>query len=89
MKLRAYSVKDVQVEAFLNPFFARTDGEAQRNFVQAAGNGGIKANPTDYELYWIGDFNDESGMLNPEAPKLLMNGHEAIKHYREQQETYK
>jgi hypothetical protein len=84
MKLNAYSVKDLQVLAFLPPFYARTNGEAGRNFIQAVGNGGLKATPTDYELYYIGKFNDESGRLEPEEPQYLTNGHEALKIWHEQ-----
>lgn len=81
MILRAYSVKDLQVQAFLPPIFARTDGEAARIFIQACANGGLKANPTDYEMYYIGTFNDDNGRLEHHDLVFQLNGHQALKTY--------
>lgn len=81
MILKIYTVKDLQVQAFLPPFYARTDGEAGRSFIQAISTGGLKQNPTDYELHHIGTFNDESSELQWHGAKYLTNGHEALKIY--------
>lgn len=76
MRLQVYSVLDLAVRAYLNPFMARTRGEAIRNFA-AAVNGGqndFKRNAADYTLYYLGDYEDTEGvyyMAQPGPEKVL------------------
>lgn len=79
MKLKAYSVRDGAVEAFLPPFFARTDGEAKRSFIQACRTGSMKNMEVYYSLFHLGYFDDNQGTMdNGSQPVLLMTGLEAI-----------
>ncbi|ALS03686.1 VP5 [Gokushovirus WZ-2015a] len=66
MMLGVYSVKDTAVNAFLTPFFARTDAEAVRSFSDACMDTKhqFAMHARDYELYRIGTFHDVNGELD-------------------------
>lgn len=84
MIIRAYSVKDAALKAFLPPFWARTDGEASRSFMQACVTGSLKNNSDDYELFQLGEFDDSSGLLLARTPPhFITNGHQAIAIYEQ------
>lgn len=65
---------DRAVEAYAPIMTVNTRNEAIRSFRQAVNDPQtpLYANPTDFELHYIGDFNDQSGMLEAfEQPELL------------------
>lgn len=79
MKLKAYSVRDGAVEAYLPPFFARSDGEAKRSFIQACKTGSMKNMEVYYALFHIGYYDDNTGELTSTSqPSRLMTGLETI-----------
>ena len=65
MMLEMYSVKDLAAQAFLQPLFFRSRGEALRSFSDAVGdaNHQFAKHPEDYEFYFIGSFDDTTGMI--------------------------
>lgn len=65
--LQLYSVFDTKVGAFASPFIARTKAEAIRSFQVACGDDNLpfKRHPADYQLYFVGGWNDQSGSLLP------------------------
>lgn len=73
MKLGVYSVRDAAVDAWLTPFFARTDGEAVRSFSDACMD--VKhqfaLHARDYCLYRIGWFDDSTGAVVSDAYRLV------------------
>lgn len=70
-----YAVKDLAVQAYGTPFFVRAKGEALRSFQDEAnkkdGNSAIAQHPEDYELYYIGDYDDMTGELTATTPVLI------------------
>lgn len=71
MRIRLYSIKDRLLGVFLAPFSARADVEAVRQLKASMSNpnmaqSGLVTNPDDYELYYVGTFDDESGAVFPE-----------------------
>lgn len=85
MILKVYSVYDRAVSAFMQPFYARSHGEAMRMFLSSVKNSeSFSANAEDYALYYLAEYNDELGEFGvPEDEKLslplrLMTGMEAI-----------
>lgn len=70
-----YAVKDLAVQAYGIPFFVRAKGEAVRSFQDEVnkkdGQSAIAAHPEDYELYYIGNYNDQTGEIEPLAPELI------------------
>lgn len=84
MILKAYSVWDSAIGAFLTPFYCRSHGEAMRTFIQSVRKSpSFSANAGDYSLHWLCDWNDATGDFGvTDAEKLsvplkLMTGREA------------
>lgn len=77
-----YAVKDLAVQAFGNPFIVRAKGEAIRSFQDEAnkkdGQSAIAQHPEDYELYHVGDWNDQTGELLPCEPYLVARAKDLI-----------
>jgi len=69
MKLEIYSIYDVAVEAYSQPFFAATDAAATRLFLrlQADTESLVALNPGDFALRRLGTFDDQDGSLTPTA----------------------
>ena len=71
LNLKCYTVFDAAASAFITPFFLPTDAMAIRVFKDSAND------PThmfcrhaqDYELYRIGDFNPNNGVVRPQLVK--------------------
>jgi len=63
MRMNAYTVRDSAAEAFNDPFFLRTHGEALRYFAQAVNqeNHPFNQHPDDYTMFHIGEFCTETG----------------------------
>lgn len=78
-----YAVKDLAVQAFGTPFFVRAKGEALRSFQDEANrrdsDSAIAKHPEDYELYRIGDFDDQTGtIIAAQAPELVARAKDLI-----------
>lgn len=67
MKLKIFSVLDSKVKAFGQPFFQRTHGEAERSFTQVVRDpkSSIHPFPEDYDLYFLGEYDDQTGTVEP------------------------
>lgn len=67
MRMSVYSVYDTKAEAFLQPFFAPTHGSALRSFADAAQDEKhqFHKHAADYNLFHIGYFDEEKGILSP------------------------
>lgn len=80
MKLRCYTVYDSKVEAYLPPFFIKSDGQAQRDFTDAIAlpDSPMGRHPEDYTLFFVGLYDDSSALLEPIPPISLGNGVEYV-----------
>lgn len=80
MILEAYSVMDKAVNAFLQPFFCRSKGEAIRSFGQAVNEPGHQFNKhyADYVLFYVGQWNDLSGTFDAAEPARIIAGNEVL-----------
>jgi len=67
MKLNVYSIRDTKSETFAPPFLQKTNGEAERSFRQLANDekSQICRYPEDYDLYLLGEYDDNTGKLSP------------------------
>lgn len=65
MILQVFCVFDVKAEAFMQPFFMNTKGEAIRAFSDMSNNPEtmFSKHPLDFTLMHIGSFNDNNGAL--------------------------
>ena len=63
------AVRDAATQAFAQPMFVQTPNVAYRSFVdevnRAAENNNLYRHPGDYELWLIGEYEEESGTLIP------------------------
>lgn len=87
MITRCYAVYDAAVCAFLAPFMARADGEAQRMFLSACADpkSPFSSNYRDYSLWYLSEFNDSTGEygVSPEdklsVPRNVLTGVAAMR----------
>ena len=72
MKTSAYSIYDVKEKKYNFPMFVSNELVAIRN-IQAAMQPGsmLMMFPNDYELYYIGEYDDETGLIAPCEPKYV------------------
>jgi len=66
MLLKMYSIRDSKGEIFHPPYFKRTHGEAERDFSTLASDqkSGVGQYPEDYDLYYIGQYDDQTGKVD-------------------------
>lgn len=80
MKYVICSVYDKATEAYMRPFFAQSEGQALRLFIdEANGDTPINQHPEDYAMFILGSFYDHNGEILPVEPKCLARAHEIIK----------
>ena len=75
-----YSIKD-KFTCFMNPAIGVNDDSAKRDFSFAINNnpGVMNFSPADYDLYRIGEFNKETGVLiQNKIPQFICNGLEVM-----------
>lgn len=77
-----YAVKDLATQAFGNPFVTKAQGEALRSFMDEVNadpaQSQIAKHPEDYELYKLGDYDDENGQINAIEPQLVSRAKDLI-----------
>lgn len=81
MKYVLVSVFDRAVQAYAPPMAVRAMGEATRMFRDEVNNkeSRICQHPSDYELYCVGEFSDDSGQLSAlSAPTLIVRGEDCV-----------
>lgn len=67
MLLKMFSMYDAKAEIFNNPFFKSTPGEAERDFRTAVNDpksGHLHQYPEDYDLFFLGEYDDQTGKIN-------------------------
>lgn len=77
MKFKMVAIKDRSIEAYTTIFAVRAVGQAIRQFMDAINNkesGPMAQHPDDFDLYEVGDFNDETGELTPCSPNKIADG---------------
>lgn len=81
MKVNVYAVFDKAVNAYLQPFYARSAGEAIRSFTELAndGNSNVCKHATDFFLAFLGEYDDNTGRFASSEPMRLLGAHEVIR----------
>lgn len=77
MITKVYTIHDSAVKAFVTPHFARSHGEAERNFRAAVNdekNGHLYNSPENFTLFHIGEYDDETGIISSRAPESILSG---------------
>lgn len=72
---KAFSIKDSKAEVYNPPFFKPTHGEAERTFRELANDEKTNVNkyPEDFSLWYVGNYNEQTGILEPKEPTHLHN----------------
>lgn len=70
MQLKAYSIYDRKTLTYTTPFFQPTDGSATRMLKELVDdiNTFVGKHPNDYVMFFIGTYDDQLGLLIPQAP---------------------
>lgn len=78
MKMVLVACRDRALGAFMQPFFAQSEGVAIRSFgdeiQRDAPDNLLHKHPDDYSLYAIAVFDDVEGELNECTPRLIASG---------------
>ena len=77
MKSKLYCIRDQKIGAFAQPFPGETEGAVLRGLKAAidGGQGDIAKYPTDFDLYELGEFDPETGVITSNAiPRHVTNG---------------
>lgn len=77
------SVKDRAAEVFNRPFFVPHRNVAIRDFTdevnRSAADNQLNKHPDDFDLYLLGQFDDNSGTFTAEeAPMVLVRGKDVL-----------
>jgi hypothetical protein len=74
MKSNAYAVYDLKAEVFWPPTLFKNDAEASRVFkhFREDPSSAIHKNPEDYQFYYVGTFDDSTGMLFSDQQRVVV-----------------
>ena len=76
MRLVVVAVRDRAADAYMRPFFVPTIGMAVRSFgdevQRAATDNPMWSHPEDYDLYLLGQFDEDTGRFLCEEPQPRM-----------------
>lgn len=80
---KLYAIRD-QLSTYKAPFIMPNDKVAEREFKAIVNDSksGMYYAPEYFDLYYIGEFDDNTGDLKPNKPTLLCNG-AAVKEKKE------
>lgn len=83
MKLLLFSIFDKKADAFTQPMFFRSKGEAIRSFMDAVGTAETPfcKHPEDYSFCHVGDFDDSTGAVTGmnAGPVFVMQALECVR----------
>ena len=82
MKLNMYSIYDKAAQAFNTPFFMHNKGLAMRAFednINSKEENNISKHPEHFSLYCVGEYDDSTGMVQPNSePELVSTALELV-----------
>lgn len=80
MKLNVYTVFDKAVNAYMQPFFCRSKGEAIRSFSEACSDksSNFFKYSQDYILVELGEYDDQTGLFISREPMRIIGAHEVV-----------
>lgn len=80
MIIKLFAVLDSASGVYDGPVPSNTEGTAMRSFTNMARNpdSPIGQNPSDFSLWYLGDYNDATGELSAAAKKCLAHAVDVI-----------
>lgn len=82
MTMKLFTVWDAKAEAYLQPFFCPTKGQALRSFSAAVNkpDHDLHLYAEDYSLFEIGEWDDSTGIITMLEHRIPLGGaHEFLK----------
>ena len=72
---KIYALRDIRTEAYLKPMFLQNLAVLDRALKDAKNdeNNLLCLHPEDYQVYALGEYDDSTGKLTPQAPEHLYN----------------
>lgn len=76
---KVFCVKDEKAGQYYEPFCMGNTIDAQRTFMQGmrTEKSMISQYPEDFNLYCIGEYDELTGLITPQAPVMILTGKEA------------
>lgn len=76
MQFKVVAVKDTAILSYATPFYVTHVGSAIRGFMDECKNkeSPIGKHPEDYELYLLGEFDDQTGEFDQIRPERISSG---------------
>lgn len=76
MKYKIVCIRDRAIDAFGTPVFVAATGQALRSFTDEINNeqSNLNKHPEDYDLYFLGEFDDSDGSFHVDKPKQIAVG---------------
>lgn len=71
--MKIFSIFDEKAEAFLQPFFLATVGQAERALLDAMRDDehNFSRYPSDFTLFLIGEYDEVTGVITPQKTGLM------------------
>lgn len=84
MKLKIFTVYDTKAQFFGQPFFDQQEASAIRSWSDSVNDGSNPANqwhnhPEDFQLFLVGEFDNETGKVDSILPQALVMGSSLIR----------
>lgn len=81
MILEVFSVYDKAVNAYMQPFYARSKGEAIRSFTELVNDKSTNPGkyPTDFDLMYLGQYDDNSALFSGSGPVRVLAATEVLR----------
>lgn len=75
MKKKMYSVRDVKVEAYNQPMFFDNEKQMYGAIIRLLRDpqADLTKNAQDYQIYAVGEFDTDTGVIDPIPPQFLFN----------------
>lgn len=82
--LKLYSIKDTK-GSFYEPLVAQNDALAVRNVrgIVNSGKGLLAQYPEDFELWYIGEFDEVTGIIKPDELKCVVRLNALLDHVQD------
>lgn len=73
--LKVYAIRDVRTQAYLKPVFLQNEAVLDRALRDGLGdeNSLFSHHPEDYQVFYLGEYDDSSGKLDVGAPEHMYN----------------
>lgn len=80
MLYKLFTIRDSAANVYGVPFFVAHAGQAMRMFSdECKGDKSVMGtHPEDFELFHIGEYNDENASFEVEIPRSIMRGSDCI-----------